>query len=70
MVGRPKTITVEVSTEDLVRATFQRPMVSVAFSDGSICGLHVPRNQKPAAFVEAVNVAASAAHGAASDGDS
>ena len=55
VIGRPKNLTAEVSITDVTGAAFERPMVSVTFTDGSICGLHVPRNQRPASFVDALN---------------
>jgi hypothetical protein len=54
VIGRPRSITVEVPIGRVVQAAFERPMVTVAFDDGSVCGLHVPRTQHPVAFVAAV----------------
>lgn len=58
VVGVPKTITAELAADELVSAAYDRPMLIVEFADGSVVGLHVPRNQKPKAFVEAVERAA------------
>jgi hypothetical protein len=61
VVGLPKTITAEIATGELVNAAYDRPMLIVEFADGSVVGLHVPRNQKPDAFVEAVEQVVAAA---------
>lgn len=54
VVGRPKTITAEIPAGELRGAAFDRPMLTVSLSDGSMIGLHVPRNQDPEAMAAAI----------------
>ena len=53
-VGTPKTITAEIAVSELVSAGYSAPMLRIELLDGSLVGLHVPRNQKPEAFAAAV----------------
>ncbi len=54
-ITRPKAIAAAWPLAQVRGAAYDKPMLTVAFVDGSIGGLHVPANEQPAAFVEAVN---------------
>ena len=55
VIGRPGEPTAVIPLDSIVATERLESMVRVEFADGSIAALHVPRSQKPAAFVEALN---------------
>ena len=57
VAGAPKEVTAEISASLVVGASYDKPMLTVEFADESAIGMHVPRNQKPDAFVAAVTEA-------------
>ena len=54
-ITKPKAVAATWPLAEVRGAAYDKPMLTVAFADGSIGGLHVPANEQPAAFVDAVN---------------
>jgi hypothetical protein len=57
-LGKPKAIACTWGLDKVVGAAWEKPMLTVAFSDGSVGGLHSPAD-KPEEFVAAVKGAIS-----------
>ncbi|MGI9608971.1 MAG: hypothetical protein ACR2NL_01620 [Acidimicrobiia bacterium] len=52
--GTPKAVTAAIDATRVSGADYNKPMLTITFDDGSATGLHVPRNQGPDAFVQAI----------------
>ena len=55
VVGRPGDPTAVIPIDAIVEAEQRGSMVRIVFADDSVAGLHVPRTQKPATFIEHLN---------------
>lgn len=54
-VTKPKAVAAAWSLDQVRGAAYDKPMLTVAFADGSIGGLHVPAAEKPNDFVACLN---------------
>lgn len=54
-ITKPKAVAAAWPLERVTGATWENNMLAIGFTDGSIGGLHVPRNEHPAEFVQALN---------------
>lgn len=64
-ITKPKTVAAAWPLAQVRGAAYDKPMLTIAFADGSVGGLHVPANEQPTGFVEALNRRATGATGAA-----
>lgn len=54
-ITKPKAVAASWPLTQVQGAAYDKPMLTVAFADGSVGGLHVPAAEKPDGFVAAVN---------------
>ena len=54
-IMKPKAVAAAWPLEQVTGATWEKNILAVGFTDGSIGGLHVPRAEHPTAFVDALN---------------
>ena len=54
-ITKPKAVAAAWPLSQVSGAAYDKPMLTVAFIDGSVGGLHVPTNEQPTAFVDEVN---------------
>ncbi|MFN8025183.1 MAG: hypothetical protein U0W40_02165 [Acidimicrobiia bacterium] len=58
-ITKPKAVAAAFPLTDVLGASWEKNILAVEFADGSIGGLHVPRNEDPEEFVAAVEAAVS-----------
>jgi len=56
-VRKPKAVAASWDHAEIADVLYDKPMLTVTFGDGSIGGLHVPRNEKPDDFLAHVRLA-------------
>lgn len=63
-ITKPKAVAAAWPLAQVRGAAYDKPMLTIAFADGSVGGLHVPTNEQPTGFVDEVNRRAAGETGA------